>query len=76
MKKIILFCLVSCMLFSLCACGSSEGGTFESNLKESTQTGTTTNVEDAHNHESTSDSTVSPDTEVITPTRSQRVRHD
>ena len=55
MKKIILFGLISCMLFSLCACGGAPKGSFEGNLKDSVETGHTTNVEDAHDHEHTSD---------------------
>ena len=59
MKKIILFGLISCMLFSLCACGGAPKGSFESNLKGSVETGNTTNVEDAHDHEHTSDTSSS-----------------
>lgn len=34
MRKIVLFCLVSCMLFSLCACSTTESsGSFEDNAK-------------------------------------------
>jgi peptidyl-prolyl cis-trans isomerase B (cyclophilin B) len=59
MKKIILFGLISCMLFSLCACGGAPEGSFESNLKGSVETGNTTNVEDAHDHDHTSDTSSS-----------------
>lgn len=70
MKKIILFGLISCMLFSLCACGGTPEGSFESNLKGSVETGNTTNVEDAHDHEHTSDTS-----SLVTPEEPEEVTY-
>lgn len=50
MKKIIVFCLIGCMLFSLCACGAKKG-TFTENLKGSIENSATTSVESGHYHE-------------------------